>query len=335
MHLLVPLFAFIIADCTDALPNANSPFCENSQNIDTAADCATQELTYSRNSLQELRHDIGKYVNPLVPEILKQKTGLLQDVVFHWYFYHLYKVEVNRAGHVMSTDFGKYLVLYSDFNENSEYYLRKVNCKVIMDSNKEMYGADDWSGDKYPLTIPIFLGHGGDLTGHWMTIVVGKENDVFTIYYFDFDSSSFHLGVVKKVQEFLRVRTGFKDYIAFRHFNNPSQTDFYSCGMFTLYLMDIFSRSDISDPSVFHATVLRLSTLGNEPVRDARISVYNLLLSDLESRHVEIVVNNLPPVPLVARHTQILNSFIKGLKDLKKDIKTEFQTLIGKKKKAI
>ena len=130
-----------------------------------------------------------------------------------------------------------------------------------------------------------------------------------------------------KFQEFLRVRTGFNEYIVFSHVHNPSQTDYFSCGMFTLYLMDRFTSSDISTHSVFNNAIFEIARLQNEPIRNVRIDVYMTLLSDLETKRAEIVANDLPPIPLGMKNISRLRLFIARVKQIFADVRS----LVSKK----
>ena len=179
---------------------------------------------------------------------LKLKDYELEGNTFDWYYYHLKMVEEKENMHIMASDFG-HIMLEQNPGQNRE----------------DKYYSDDWNGLVFPLIIPIHFGKAGKSAGHWVTAVIDKFEDKMTMHYFDFYRSKLPQHVVENIEDYLNYKFEIepivpkqsKNWFAslfskseevenpilseIQVFRHQYQFDGYSCGVFSLFVMELYS----------------------------------------------------------------------------------------------
>ena len=220
------------------------------------------------------RFERSRLVHPKLFEILDNPRYELEATAFDWYSYHL-KILENAPAHIMSADFGHQILI----NDGS--------------------GTDDWSGRQFPLIIPIHLGIAGKSVGHWTTAVVDNMSGKLQLYYFDYLMTALPDHVFQRLENYIsrkleirkekpsffrRKKTSVFDEIFV--FKNQHQRDSYSCGVFSLYTMQLFAfKGDVASLNyIFN----QLNSMNRLSISDKRQEYLNLLLVDQNSGVIEV-----------------------------------------------
>eukprot|EP00834_Sanchytrium_tribonematis_P005830 NODE_382_length_8372_cov_0.676538.p1 type:complete len:595 gc:universal NODE_382_length_8372_cov_0.676538:5419-3635(-) len=176
------------------------------------------QLKLNRDEIKAARHEVAIQTDKEMMAFQFNGEELLQDAAFSYFTYYF---NLRSKGHVMSTQFGRYVANY-------EY--------------NQMIQADDWEL-QFPLIIPVFIGSDTNY-GHWMTIVVENHGKYLKIDSFDFLNPSGHLEtrVKKSILYFLKFR-GFKSFKWYQY-SLKLQHDGHSCGVYSLVVMDLFTKGE-------------------------------------------------------------------------------------------
>ena len=187
----------------------------------------------------------------------------IEEGILNWWSYYLIH-EMSGHGHILSTWFARVL-------------LEPLPNK----RRNDLLRADDWDGKSYPLLIPIFVGEGGGNVGHWISCVALKPEDVVEIHYFDFKFNN------REVYDL--VRRNLLEYLILKLPNTKfqtqndvklAQTDENSCGVFTMYLMEIFTSHKMEMSPYYY-----IEALGklNQALIDRKRQLYFEVFKDLHT----------------------------------------------------
>ena len=124
-------------------------------------------------------------------------------------------------------------------------HIATVDFAVELSSTENVKDADDWNGKDFPFIIPVFIGTGGNVVGHWVSYVVVKtDEDKLTIYIFDYFTPS-----IKRKQfgenltNYVTKKTGIHNIII-KQFSKKFQFDRVNCGIFLMFTMEAFAQGD-------------------------------------------------------------------------------------------
>eukprot|EP00835_Amoeboradix_gromovi_P003788 NODE_264_length_12431_cov_0.389556.p1 type:complete len:695 gc:universal NODE_264_length_12431_cov_0.389556:7002-4918(-) len=153
-----------------------------------------------------------------------------------------------------------------------------------------------WDGKTYPFIIPLFLG-AGDPGGHWITAVAlpGDSNGL-EVRMFDFlfhpdlinykhtAESTGRYALWKQLAK-LNLLEFFKHYNRDNvkitdHYSNSAQKDITSCGVFTMYLMELFKKHSYK---TFDEYKNDLDAIDFDHILKKRASYYEFYRSQLET----------------------------------------------------